>query len=103
MTNARFEKAEREYYDPPDDDLEDCETCESSGKVDHDCETCNEGLDDHLFPCGECEGSGKYKVDCENCEGHGSISKAQKRQDFLDMKADYDYQIMKDRKFEGGF
>lgn len=109
--SASFARAEREYLEPPDDDSEECEECDS-GKIETECDYCdrlgkhplfnNEGFPSGEIECEECEGTGNYKIDCSECDGTGAIDREKARQDFLDAKADHDYQAYKDRKAEEG-
>ena len=88
MNDARFWRAHDEYYSPPEDDCEECEECGGTGEAEHDC-------GDDVCCCEDPE-----PVPCEECEGYGTISRRERRQRFLDEKADYEYQCWKDRKAE---
>ncbi len=113
MNSSNWDRAEREYLEPPDDDCEECDDCGGFGKESTKCDSCNgsgkvetgviepNGGAKELVTCEDCEGSGTVHEDCDHCEGHGSISKSQARQEYLEGKADHDYQIYKDRKAEG--
>lgn len=84
MNDRNFWRAHDQYYSPPEEEEDDdCEDCEGCGFI-------KENEEDD-------EENAEF---CKTCDGHGKISRAQKRRDYLEEKGERDYQAYKDRKSE---
>ena len=112
MHSKSWQWAEDQYFSPPDDDGEECFKCDGTGTKPVECEYCegtgkietgiiepNGGAKEFII-CEDCEGTKVFNEECNRCEGHGHVSKEQLRKEYLDGKADYDYQNYKDSKIE---
>lgn len=88
-----FDRAQRQYdaqLPPEDDEVDDCEVCECTGKI-NESNCCGMPMDTDTMMCLKCH-EHCVKADCEECKGTGIINLTAQRQeaieDYMERKAE---------------